>query len=734
MSNNKKVAFKFMYRLRKEEEYNKIEKEYIARGYDILTIEYRRESFCSEILGLEIDKVKSNFKNVRKIAVISNVKDVIFLWAKAYSEIVNEFYYFIDKYNYSLIKNIEKYENIIKYGKSKKNTYTNLTYFNSEHIVEDVLKYRIDNMMVVKEEKETLELKGLKKISKKYTTEIGDISFISNEFQKYEEENIIQNNFENSDEIRIVYLKYFLDGVYKKYGLKGIREICISIFKNMKEKKEEEKKDIVNQIVIFFQKKSVDFFEKIAIYSLFIPMEVYYHIPSEVITEEMLKDEDNMKYYYSIMATVSMSVVKNNLILSKNFFTNEQKILEKMETYYDKNSLINLKIENKTIFFIVDELMVVPHSGTQLIFDLIINFKKKYSDYKIIVYSEDNFFGIQEEDIMGYSLVKEKVYGYSSVYSSVHKSYAEKIENIYFYYSDITQPKEKRVADLLEKINQYQPEVVISTSVSSYSTNIIYKKFPVIYLSLGSPNPTNKFDIQLLPHKENSINYLKLFNGKFDFENYYDFEYGTEFRESRDIYKKEEFGINKDDFILVTVGFRLKQELTEEFVKMITKLIIKYNNIKWYIIGETDIPAVDREYSNLVGKNIIKIKYEKNIGAFYKLCDLYVNPMREGGGFSISEAIINGVGVISHKWSAAGLHYGGEDNCVNDDKQYYEEIENRYLEKDYMLQKYRKALEKNSKYSYEKNVDIFYSYLQKAKESFKKRCEKNGEDSNCFTV
>ena len=56
------------------------------------------------------------------------------------------------------------------------------------------------------------------------------------------------------------------------------------------------------------------------------------------------------------------------------------------------------------------------------------------------------------------------------------------------------------------------------------------------------------------------------------------------------------------------------------------------------------------------------------------MCNIYLNPIRNGGGYSIAEAMFYGLPVLNIKDSEAGDSCSGLENSLNNYEEYIEKI------------------------------------------------------------
>lgn len=121
---------------------------------------------------------------------------------------------------------------------------------------------------------------------------------------------------------------------------------------------------------------------------------------------------------------------------------------------------------------------------------------------------------------------------------------------------------------------------------------------------------------------------------------------------------RAELGLPEDKFLLSVVGIRLDHEVAESFVRGIQKVFDQGCHIafagKFEAYGELckSLPEMAR-HSTFVG-------YQDDILAFEEVCDLYVNPPRVGGGFSVVEAFCKGKPAVTLPYGDVAASSGPE--------------------------------------------------------------------------
>ena len=126
-------------------------------------------------------------------------------------------------------------------------------------------------------------------------------------------------------------------------------------------------------------------------------------------------------------------------------------------------------------------------------------------------------------------------------------------------------------------------------------------------------------------------------------------------------FSRKEPGIPEDKFVLVVVGTRLDYDITDEFMEMLKQVC--ENGCYVIFSGIMNNYNMLMERYPVVADNSLFAGYCEDILALMEICDLYVNPDRSGGGFSVIEAFSKGKpGVYLKKGDVYTA--GGEDFAV----------------------------------------------------------------------
>ncbi len=115
-------------------------------------------------------------------------------------------------------------------------------------------------------------------------------------------------------------------------------------------------------------------------------------------------------------------------------------------------------------------------------------------------------------------------------------------------------------------------------------------------------------------------------------------------------YEREQFALTCDDFIACVVGNRLDQELDNNFILFLKNVIDLGKNIKLLFVGALSPQVQARLHSMLPDTSTRFLHYCPDLVNLYKICDLYINPPRKGGGSSAAYCLAAGVPVFSTRY------------------------------------------------------------------------------------
>jgi hypothetical protein len=707
------------FRLRAIEEFEEIKQKYVKYGYDIYEEKnINNREFKIELLQEILERAESD--KYERIVLISNIRDALFCWYRIYNSFIDDFIFFIDKYNYRLLKE-DIYEQLSNFTNiSSENLegkiYINLKSWNFE-IVKEILvnpknfykiglldfidiKYTKNKKMIINNYEyngEKLKLNGSKnnyrslnkQEDKIFIQEIYDCLNIRPEIIPYYFVFSYRNN-NNLENLNALFVRYF-------YDLKKI-EVNLSA-------------TVIERIILVIDKGLFDFKDGIdVLFFCSFFKEINIDIGDKIL-EYISNDTKYKETHYSCLINLFFITYGEKIRISKEFYKKMATEIIKLgesyniETPLKETPLKQIKINKiKKVAIVVDQLMAPKHSTAKATLDYAINIKKLYG-YDVEIFVEDNFYNDKSiENFMIYNSNSEV----SSKIRKAHISYLKEAGvEIPIFYSDVQKSKKERVKDSLNIIFDYNPDVVININ-NAYSLlmNFVSKSYNSYYLTLGLINWQdnqiynfyfNGIKEELLPKDKNNI----IMETK-----------AVTFENKEKIYTREQFGFENNDFIMVAVSLMPGADFTEEFLENIIRIIKKYQKLKFIIVGTEKINFINDKYKELINSKIKFIKYEQNLGALYQICDIYINPPRDGGGYSIAEAMFYGLPIVNIAGYRAGDSWVGIEGSINSIEEYLLKLERLYNDKNYYSQEKTLTKQRIESLNFKSHLEEILSFIK----------------------
>lgn len=261
---------------------------------------------------------------------------------------------------------------------------------------------------------------------------------------------------------------------------------------------------------------------------------------------------------------------------------------------------------------------------------------------------------------------------YNNINSVTYKDYTME-----FFQPEMPMPDVNMIQVILAMVAELKPWFVLGLGDYSITADLCSNIVPEAALSFGfSALPATQgqmsilgrqlFDGELERYMESGFREDKIIESTFTFE----------LHAQKKHFTRKDLGIPEDKFALVTIGTRLHDDITDEFVEHIL------GTTEWgthfVIVGNMDTYEQMCERHEELREHSTFLGYQDDVLAVLENCDLYVNPRRIGGGFSIVEGFnmnIPGVTIAYGDIAAAA----GKDFWVKDYDEMFATVK-RYME------------------------------------------------------
>lgn len=164
---------------------------------------------------------------------------------------------------------------------------------------------------------------------------------------------------------------------------------------------------------------------------------------------------------------------------------------------------------------------------------------------------------------------------------------------------------------------------------------------------------------------------------------------------------RSQMNLPENKFLMGVVGIRLDADVSADFLNAMEKTLSW--NTHLVFVGKFDNYEIRCEQFPWLRENSTYIGYQKDILAVWECLDLYVNPNRLGGGFSIIEAFYMGVPGVTTRFGDVSAS-AGEDFCVDDYNEMLTTIHRYITDSDFYQDMVEKGLQRTEKVFDAKNA------------------------------
>lgn len=221
-----------------------------------------------------------------------------------------------------------------------------------------------------------------------------------------------------------------------------------------------------------------------------------------------------------------------------------------------------------------------------------------------------------------------------------------KHRNVDIEYTDLIDPKEKMQQEL-NKIIMFSPDLIIDMGTETSIISYVYSKyFLTLCIPLNSCQASTYFTYFGVIDHEMFVTANEIYHSV---DNKQILQLPSPIIPKAKAKTKYERGsyplalLDRDDFVLISVGNRIGAELTEDFINIVCEKLLAKQNIKWLIVGGKSNYIAQRYEELLAAQKIVFIPYEDDLPALYQICDVYISPKRRGGGTSVFWAMHYGL-------------------------------------------------------------------------------------------
>ena len=206
------------------------------------------------------------------------------------------------------------------------------------------------------------------------------------------------------------------------------------------------------------------------------------------------------------------------------------------------------------------------------------------------------------------------------------------------------------------RIAEFDPDVILFCGFYSPLAAALYNYRPVLGLNVHAMAPLSPVDVWLSSREAGQQELPSLWKHQATPPVEWEHPYRIKRTEQHWTLTRTELGIEPNAVVWITVGGRLEHEISGPWAERVANVFANDPGITWLLVGgHGTLPAA---LTSLAGPRLKVLGSRDDVGGLLQLSDIYVNPLRMGGGFSVAEAMAEGLPVVSFADSDGGDKLG----------------------------------------------------------------------------
>ncbi|MBU3087630.1 hypothetical protein KPL42_03880 [Clostridium gasigenes] len=458
-----------------------------------------------------------------------------------------------------------------------------------------------------------------------------------------------------------------------------------------------------------FGVENIDFKNENTLNLVVFSISQYYYFYKEVrclnlikniITNESVNIKAKIYLYWQLVRQAFINIeVKNSIRLNEIY----SYILRTIEM---KNSIkVPLIKEEKTkdekiAVFITNQFLANDNSPTKVLLSIAKTINDNFKDIeKIYIFNSREM-----PTSIEYYYYNPLVANYIEDYSDDILNWVmleEEINRCEIYYDQGCKDIKviKRIEEMLQSINKLNPKFIISIGGSSILSDLSNRFTNTYTIAISGELPISQGKYLVNTGEVNSITKTKINEYQYSLEIPISMSDIMKSDNSENKYTRKELEISEDTFLISIVGNRLNAEVTKEFLKLCEDILDENKSAALIFIGSFDKESIKDKIDPKIYSKIYNISYAQNLVSAIELSNLYLNPIRFGGGLSSVVAIKTNIPVISTDVGDVAIYLTDEFK-VND-----------YIEMKVLVNKLIKEKELYEKYK-DKTKEIYFKHIK----------------------
>lgn len=229
----------------------------------------------------------------------------------------------------------------------------------------------------------------------------------------------------------------------------------------------------------------------------------------------------------------------------------------------------------------------------------------------------------------------------------------------------------RRWEDMLASIARFDPDLVMFVGLNSPLVSGLFQARPVLGLCVHAMQPMAPVDVWLTADKAQAGIASALWAPFLPPALGHHHPFRIRLKPAGAKLSRAAVGLRDDAIVLLSVGARLHAEIDGPWAERMLALLKEHPEVQWLMVGgAAQRPAA---LDALPEGQLRMLAHREDIRSVTRTADIYVNPPRVGGGFSVAEAMAEGLPVTAMQHADGGAKIG--DAAASDMEAYFTDLE-----------------------------------------------------------
>lgn len=227
-----------------------------------------------------------------------------------------------------------------------------------------------------------------------------------------------------------------------------------------------------------------------------------------------------------------------------------------------------------------------------------------------------------------------------------------------------------RYAHLEKKLVEFDPDAVFFVGLWSPFMHTIRRMRPTLGLCIHSVQPLAEVDLWLCASAEMSAQQSAMWAPELPSAYAFYHPYRVALQPVKQSLSRKELGLPSDAVVLISAGYRLAREIHGEWACGMLAFLLAHPECIWVLLG--GIEVLPSELTSIPSSQLKIMPATDDVRSVFRCCDIYVNPPRLGGGFSVAEAMAESLPILAFSQSDGGNKI--DDEAVFSTYDYFEKL------------------------------------------------------------